>query len=61
MCIPNCTKSMYLKRSEKGTDPGGGKLVIVCFEAVGLSDHVILSDFQIGKVNVWLLRDTWYN
>lgn len=34
---------MYLKRSEKRTDPEGGKPVTVCFEAVGLSDHIILA------------------
>lgn len=34
---------MYLKRSEEGTDPEGGKLVTVCFEAVRLSDHIILA------------------
>lgn len=50
MCIPNCNKSMCLKRSEEGTDPEGGKLVTVCFEAVGLSDHVILAvTFRLVK------------
>lgn len=50
MCIPNCNKSMRLKRSEEGTDPEGGKLVTACFEAVGLSDHVILAvTFRLVK------------
>lgn len=41
---------MYLKRSEEGTDPEGGKFVTVCFEAVGLSDHIIIAvTFRLVK------------
>ena len=42
MCIPNYDKAMYVKRWEEGTDPEGELLGIVCFEAVGLDDRIIL-------------------
>lgn len=52
MCIPNFSKSIYVKRAEEGADPEGGTLSTVCFGAVGLNDCYLGCDLQIGKVNV---------
>ena len=50
MCIPNCSQSMYVKRSEEGAGPEGGIFSSVCFEAVGLNNCIILAaTFRLEK------------